>query len=141
MTVTAADVVAAARGHIGTRWQHQGRLPGAALDCAGLVICVARELGLVAQDFDVNGYVRVPDGTMIGWCDANMQRMPAPELGAVLSLIVHREPQHLGIVGDYRHGGWSLIHAASNAGRVIETRLMICRTMRIAGAWRLPGVA
>jgi hypothetical protein len=139
--VTAADVVAAARSHLGTRWQHQGRLPGVALDCAGLVITVARQLGLVAEDFDINGYVRVPDGTMLAWCNKHMQRVPTLELGAVLSLIVHREPQHLGIVGDYRHGGWSLIHAASNAGRVIETRLMICSTMRIAGAWRLPGVA
>ena len=139
--MTGADVVAAARSHIGTRWQHQGRLPGVALDCAGLVICVARQLGIVAPDWDVNGYVRVPDGTMLAWCDATMQRIEKPELGAVLSLIVHRQPQHLGIVGNYRHGGWSLIHAASNAGRVIETRLMLCKTMQIAGAWRLPGVA
>ena len=138
---TPAAVVAAARAHIGTRWQHQGRLPGVSLDCAGLVIVVARKLGLVPPTFDINGYTRVPDGTMLDWCNRHMTQLQGPELGAVLSLIVHREPQHLGVVGDYRHGGWSLIHAASNAGRVIETRLMICKTMRIAGAWRLPGVA
>ena len=34
---TSADVVTAARGQIGVPWMHQARLPGVALDCAGLV--------------------------------------------------------------------------------------------------------
>ncbi len=141
--VPAADVVAAARQHIGTPWQHQGRLPGVALDCAGLLIVVARELGLVPPDFDVNGYSRSPDGSMLDWCEANMRRIGEPELGAVLVLATSDEPQHLGIVGDYLHGGWSLIHA-NNSGdrpRVIETRLMFARNMQFRGAYRLPGVA
>jgi cell wall-associated NlpC family hydrolase len=140
MSATAADVVGAARGHLGTPWQHQGRLPGVALDCAGLIICVARQLGLVAPDWDVNGYARMPDGTMLDWCDQHMQRAPEIELGAVLVLKIVSQPQHLGIVGDYRHGGWSLIHGAANEGRVIETRLMFRRTLRLVRAYRLPGV-
>ena len=138
--MTGADVVAAARGHLETKWAHQGRLPGAALDCAGLVIVVARQLGLVAPDFDVNGYSRTPDGTMLRWCDETMQRMETLELGAVLTLATAQEPQHMGIVGDYRHGGWSVIHAASNARRVIETRLMFAQNFVLRGIYRLPGV-
>lgn len=137
------DVVAAARQHIGTPWVHQGRLPGVALDCAGLVIMVARELGLVAPDFDINGYARWPDGTMVEWCDRYMQRIADIELGAVLVLATTDEPQHVGIVGDYLHGGWSLIHA-SNTGkpaRCIETRLMFARNAQQRGVYRLPGVA
>ena len=82
--VTAADVVAAARAHIGTPWQHQGRLRGVALDCAGLVIMVARDLGIVEPDFDIRGYGRAPDGTMLAYCAGAMTALPGPELGAVL---------------------------------------------------------
>ncbi len=138
--MTGADVVAAARTHLGTRWRHQGRLPGVALDCAGLVIVVARQLGLVPADFDVNGYSRAPDGSMQDWCDRYMQPLAALELGAVLVLQTDREPQHMGVVGEYRHGGHSLIHASSAAGDVIETRLMFARNLVLRGVYRLPGV-
>jgi cell wall-associated NlpC family hydrolase len=140
---TRAEVVAAARGHLGTPWVHQGRFPGLALDCAGLVILVARGLGLVAHDFDVNGYERAPDGTMLGWCDGHMQRISEIELGAVLVLATAEQPQHLGIVGDYLHGGWSLIHAcnATRPPRCIETRLMFARNQQLRGIYRMPGVS
>lgn len=139
---TGADVVTAARTHLGTTWMHQARLPGVALDCAGLVIVVARSLGLVAADFDVNGYDRAPDGTMLSWCDQYMTLLATTEPGAVLVLQKSdlSEPQHLGIVGDYRHGGDSIIHACSHAGTVIETRLMFARNMVLRGIYRMPGV-
>lgn len=139
--MTGADVCAAARGHLETRWMHQGRLPGVALDCAGLVIVVARQLGLVAPDFDVNGYSRTPDGTMLRWCEESMTRIQALELGAVLAMQTDKQPQHLGIVGDYRHGGFSLIHAHTLAGRVIETRLMPAKNLVVRGIYRMPGIA
>lgn len=139
--MTGADVVAAARAHIGTKWVHQGRMPGAALDCAGLVIIVARDLALVPVEFDLGGYSRSPDGSMLRLCDAHMTRTGSLELGAVLVMQTDREPQHMGIVGDYRHGGWSLIHASSAAGRVVETRLMFARNQVLRGIYRLPGVA
>lgn len=139
--VRAADVVAAARAELGTPWMHQGRLPGVALDCAGLVIVTARRLGLVPNDWDLNGYARLPDGSLMARCAEHMQPIDQIELGAVLVLAVHRDPQHLGIVGDYRHGGWSLIHAASQAKRVIETRLMFAAGCELRGIYRLPGVA
>lgn len=138
--MTPADVVAAARQHLGTPWRHQGRMPGVALDCAGLVIIVARQLGLVPEAFDVNGYSRAPDGSMERWCDLHMQRLAAIELGAVLVLQTDKEPQHMGVVGDYRHGGHSLIHGSSTAGEVVETRLMFARNLRLRGVFRLPGI-
>jgi cell wall-associated NlpC family hydrolase len=139
---TAAEVVTAARTHIGTPWVHQGRFPGLAIDCAGLVILVARELAIVPADFDVNGYAQSPDGTMLTWCERYMTRVPAIELGAVLVMATDQDPQHLGIVGDYVHGGWSLIHAANGAHppRVIETRLLFVKNQRLRGIFRLPGI-
>ena len=139
--MTGADVVTAARAHLGTPWVHQGRLPGVALDCAGLVILVARQLGLVPADFDLNGYSRSPDGSMSRVCEHHMTALQALELGAVLVMQTDAEPQHMGIVGDYRHGGWSLIHASSSAGRAVETRLMFARNQVLRGIYRLPGVA
>lgn len=139
--MTGADVVAAARSHLGTKWMHQGRLPGVALDCAGLVIVVARQLRIVADAWDFNGYAREPDGSMLERCDALMTRIASPELGAVIVGSVVRRPQHMGILADYRHGGFSLIHAASDAGKVIEHRLLPQTVLRGAVMYRLPGVA
>lgn len=140
---TGAEVVAAARAELGTLWIHQARLPGVALDCAGLVIITARRLGLLPADWDIADYGRLPDGTLLHRCGQHMQRIHALELGAVLVVSITGEPQHMGIVGDYRHGGWSLIHAASNArpGRVIETRLMFHRAQQLQAVYRLPGVS
>lgn len=139
--ITGADVVAAARGHLNTRWQHQGRMPGVALDCLGLVIVVARQLGCVVADFDIEGYGRHADGSMLALCERHMTRIDAFELGCVLALAVVDDPQHLAIVGDYRHGGRSVIHAHSGEGRVIETRLMFAKNFELRGIYRLPGVA
>jgi cell wall-associated NlpC family hydrolase len=139
--MTGADVVAAARLELGTPWVHQQRAPRIALDCAGLVIVTAKRLGLVAEGFDVNGYSRTPDGTMLALCEAHMTPVSDLELGAVLVLQTDRDPQHIGIVGDYRHGGWSIIHACSSAGKVVETRLMFARNFVLRGIFRMPGVA
>jgi hypothetical protein len=137
------DVVDAARTHVDTPWRHQGRRSGEALDCAGHVIVVARQLGLVEPGFDINGYSRAPDGSMLELCRRFMLTLPAFELGAVAVLASEKDPHHMGFVGDYRHGGWSLIHASNIAQppRVVETRLLLSRALRLRGIFRLPGVA
>lgn len=141
--MTRADVVAEARTWLGTPWVHQHRAKGQAVDCAGLIICVARDLGLLPADFDLNGYSRMPDGTLLAVCDEHMDRIErsAMQPGDVLLMATEHDPQHMGILGDYRHGGLSLIHAASKAGRVIETRLMFAGNQKFRGAYALRGVA
>lgn len=141
---TAAEVIAAARGWIGTPFHHLGRLKGVGVDCAGLVIGVARDLGLIAPDFDIPVYSRRPDGhSMLAWCDQYMHRVDQMQIGNVIVVIVDKDPQHLGIVTDHRNSGFGIIHAASRSdgtGSVIETRLMFSRAMRFVRAYRLPGV-
>jgi len=145
MTVTRTDVVQAARGWVGTPYHHQARLNGVGVDCVGVVIGVARELGIVASDFDVSAYPRMPDGkSLMGLAELHMRRSDEPiQPGQVIVVAFDTDPQHMGIVGDYRHGGLSIIHAAAIArpGRVIETRLMFSRSMRFVAAFDLPGVA
>lgn len=142
---TRAEVVACARTWLGTPFHHAERQKGLGVDCAGLLIGVARELGLVAPEFDLPAYAPTPDGhTMLEWCDLHMTRVSqeAMQPGDVVVLITDVHPQHLGILGDYRHGGLSLIHAANNTGIgwVVETRLMFSRVQRFVAAYALPGV-
>jgi len=139
------DIVRVARSYLGTPWHHLERQPGIGIDCAGLIICVMRELGLCAPDWDVEPYIQIPDGlSMIKQCDQYMTRIPigAMQPGDAICIITDRHPQHLGILGDYLHGGLSLIHAANTAQppRVIETRLMVSRVCRVVAAYSLPGV-
>lgn len=141
---TRAEIVAAAREQLATPWVHQGRLPGVALDCIGLVIVVARRLGFVAPDFDVNGYKREPDGVLLpAGLREHLVQVPKHEMapGDVVVMAFDKSPQHVGIVVPYRNGGLAMVHAASRAGEVEETRLMFTDKMRFTGAYSFPGVA
>lgn len=145
MSVTRADIVATARLWIDTPWHHMGRTPHLALDCAGLLIALARHLRLVHRDFDVAAYERVPDGkAMLAICNAYMRRIKVDQAqaGDAVCLITDRHPQHLGVLAEYRHGGMALIHAANNArpARVIEHRFVHGMGMRLVAAYAFPGV-
>lgn len=140
-------VVTEARTWLGTPFHHQARLKGVGVDCVGLVIGVARSLGLVAPDFDVQPYARLPDGhSLMALATQHLQRLDVPakaptlQAGDVVVVSFDADPQHFGVLGDYRHGGLSLIHAHSISGRVIETRLMFSPTMKFVAAFALPGV-
>lgn len=144
--ITPEQVVAEARTWIGTPYQHQARVKGVGVDCAGLLIGVARALGLVSPDFDVNGYARLPDGwSLIESSERHMQRVERADMrgGDAVAVRFDSGPQHFGLLAPYRHGGMSIIHAASKHARVIETRLLFGsgpRAMKLVGAYRLPGV-
>jgi NlpC/P60 family putative phage cell wall peptidase len=140
---TRADIVTAARTWAETPFHHQARLKGVGCDCIGLVIGVARELGLITPEFDIAGYPRVPDGTtLMATAHEHMTeiRREAMQPGDVVVVSFDKDPQHFGILGDYRHGGLSIIHGASNPGRVIETRLVFSEHMKFVAAFALPGV-
>jgi cell wall-associated NlpC family hydrolase len=140
---TRTQIVAAARDWLGTPFHHQGRLKGVGVDCAGLVICVAREFALIPASWNPTGYSRAPDGaTLMAYCLEQMQPISQSEMqaGDVVVVRFDNYPQHLGIVGDYRHGGHSIIHASGNSGQVIETRLMFHAAMLYVASFRLPGV-
>jgi cell wall-associated NlpC family hydrolase len=143
---TRAQVIAEARTWVGTPYQHQARLKSVAVDCIGIVIGTARELGLVARDFDINGYSRQPDGTLIETAGRYMTRITQDEMqpGDVVAVAFDKDPQHFGILVDYRHGGLAIVHASTTYAKVIETRLLFGtapQTMKFVAAYRLPGIA
>ena len=140
---TRAEVCAQARLWIGTPFQHQQRARGVAVDCVGLIIGVARDLGLVAADFDVNGYPRVPDGrSLTALCREHMRPIEraAMQAGDVIEVAFDRDPQHLGVLVDYLHGGLAMVHASQTSARVVEHRLMFSQAMQFRAAYALPGI-
>lgn len=52
-----AAVVAEAMTWLLTPWRHQGRVKGAGVDCAGLIICAYRNAGMI-DDVDAGNYPR-----------------------------------------------------------------------------------
>jgi len=48
------EIVRLSRAYIDTPFHHAARLPGVGLDCVGLLVCVARAVGIVDKSFDVS---------------------------------------------------------------------------------------
>lgn len=133
-------VVDAARKYLGAKWRHQAR-DANALDCAGLVVRVARDLGLTAVSS--NDYPEHPDGArLLAECQKHMRPIPKRDfdIGDVLVMRFSAAPQHFGIVADYFAGGFSLIHAYRGADMVVEHRLDDIWRRRIVAAYQLPGI-
>lgn len=133
------ETVRIAREYIGTPYHHQARLKGHGVDCVGLVVCVARELGVLPSNVDVTGYSRIPDGkALMHHLTAHLDEVQKEDMapGDVVCVAFDKWPQHVGILGNYIHGGLSLIHACLHRGQVIETRLMFSQAMRFVAAFR-----
>ncbi|MEL6493931.1 MAG: hypothetical protein AAFQ41_02250 [Cyanobacteria bacterium J06623_7] len=134
--VTPKDIYLSARELVGTPWLHQGRLKGVGVDCIGLAILVAQDLGL--GDFNEADYPRTPDGTM--------QRRIAEKFptafsqpGVLLTFRFSQTEQHCGIVSEYMDG-LGLIHAWDVAKQVCEHRLDAYWLDRVTGVFGFPGV-
>jgi cell wall-associated NlpC family hydrolase len=137
--VTRDQIVAEARTWLGVRWQHQGR-SRAGVDCAGVVIRVAQDLGLT--DFDITGYARLAtDETMAQACREQLVPVAfhAMQPGDVLTLAWQRQ-RHIGIVGGHA-GALTLIHAYLHSRKVVEARLDDAMMARAIAAFRFPEVA
>ena len=138
-----ADVVNAARGWLGTRWHHQASLRGVGADCIGLIVGVARELGIPeAAQFDasqeIRGYGRQPDPEMLlRACDELLAPCEHPVAGDILLFRFASEPQHFGIMSasDY------FIHAYAQGRKVVENRINDMWRARIVGAYAYRGIA
>lgn len=83
-------------------------------------------------------------------CDRHLLPVSREQMepGDVLVAAISYDPQHVGILGNYRHGGvgeerLSLIHAAQRSngtGVVVETRLMFSENLKFVAAYRYPGI-
>ena len=111
-------IVASARSYIDVPFVHQGR-SRYGIDCAGLLTCVAYDLGM--KDVRVNDYGRSPDPTRAREIiEAHMNPVPFAELapGDVLSFVIVQDVQHYGLVVSMEPVRF--IHAYQTVGKVIE---------------------
>jgi len=108
-------IVATARGWIGTRFHHQGRLRKTeshkgGVDCLGLLAGVAAELDLRGPDgkpliaADETDYAHQPDTKRL-YARLSALLTPIPQGGIspgdILLLSIDESPQHLAIVSDF----------------------------------------
>lgn len=128
-----------ARRYLGTPFRHQGRLPGVGIDCVGVFICLARQLGWVSANFDITGYKRVPDGySLMHHLHEHFDEIERIEMqpGDFVCVAFDKHPHHVGVIGDYVHGGLSMIHASTRSNSVVEHRLVFNDEMRFVAAFR-----
>ncbi len=138
------NIVACARGWIGTRFHHQGRLKKSdkhkgGVDCLGLLIGVADELNLPFTKHDEFNYSHYPDTQRLRDNLANaMQEIPKEniEIGDVLLLSIDDNPQHLAIVSEIA-GEFSIIHAYAPARGVVEHVLDSWWQERVVAVFRV----
>jgi cell wall-associated NlpC family hydrolase len=154
--VSRAAVVAEARSWIDTPFAHQHDMKGHAVDCGGLIRGVSVALGLIPANYRdlapqrLRGYARTPDGDLgMQLCDFYWNRIAFDDArpgDVILVRWCDGPPQHGAILGDYPHGGLSMIHALGprHPNKVIEHRLMFGTDgrapMKLVAAYSLPGV-
>lgn len=137
--MTPSDIIAAARSCLGTPFAHQGRIKGVALDCAGLAVCVAHDLGV--EYIDQQGYSREP---ISGLLHGALIKQPCLERtwkdqmqpGDILLMRFGRDPQHLAI-----YTGQTIIHSFETVGIVCEHDLTDVWRRRIVAVYRFKGIA
>jgi cell wall-associated NlpC family hydrolase len=136
MPVEAADLIAAARDYVEARvpFRHQGRSRTAGLDCIGLIVCAARDIGIALPDR--HDYARDPRGDELEReMDATLIRIAEPEPAAVALIRFRDTKRHVALLTPKR-----VIHVWDLVGRACEHdyhRWFISRTARL---YRIPGV-
>lgn len=143
-------IVACARGWLGTRFVHQGRLKKGAshtggVDCLGLLVGIAAELELLDANkqqistWDEFDYPHYPDCERLKQrLGMVMQNIPTEGISAgdVLLLSVDGRAQHLAIVADGTQE-LHMIHAYAPAHKVVEHVLDGWWRARIEAAYRI----
>ncbi|USM11580.1 NlpC/P6 family protein [Citromicrobium phage vB_CbaS-RXM] len=106
-----------ARSWLGTKWMHQGR-SRRGVDCVGLLICAAADLGIEVPD--LKGYRRAPDPQVFLEHIRTNSEFETDTLPGHFGIFRDgTQPCHVGIFGEL-HGRVSLLHAYAGTGKVME---------------------
>jgi cell wall-associated NlpC family hydrolase len=123
MTAPGDRVAAEARKWIGTPWLHQGRNEHG-IDCVGLVVVVARALGV--SDYDFGNYSRNPDGWRLlpHFAAGGATRIDPKDArkGDMLVFRYYRYPCHVGILVEDTPEP-RVVHASAVRGTTMEEPL------------------
>ena len=128
-------IVDAARQHLGTPFHHQGRAPRKGIDCIGLLILIAKDLGYQAHD--AVGYSLRPQGKRLEnrlakSCD-RVEHLTDAQEGDILCFhfLGKGYPQHVGILTSK-----GMIHTYRDVGKVVEHTLDDSWMDRLHSIWR-----
>jgi len=126
--ITPNDIILKARQLVGVKWTHQGRhrIPSEGVDCAGLIIWTMENLGLATYEEHAN-YRRTTDGRILElicnrWLDPVPGGVRDMKIGDIAIIAFKLYPIHMGFIADAGYP-YSLIHALSTAGKVVEHSL------------------
>ena len=129
----ANKIIHEAEKWIGTPFHHQGRTIGVGVDCAGLIIGVARDLNIFNCTF--TGYGRQP---YLGLLEKEMEKYliktSSLEPGCIILMKFKTEPQHL----CFYAGNDQIIHAYESVKKCIKHRLDHRWKKRIVSFWKFP---
>lgn len=133
------DIVESARKNLGIPWRHQGRSK-TGLDCLGLLIVVADDLGIPYQD--EQGYQRRPNGhNLVNKFKDQLQEISIKDIQPGDALIFADEiyPCHVAIVSE-KYGKLHIIHAHATRRKVLEEQYGYEWPNKLRKAFRFPGV-
>lgn len=136
--MTRGEVVTAARKFIGTPFLHQGRNRHG-VDCAGFLALLFVGMGVPIKDFRAYGRTPYGEGLRTA-CRDNLGEPVTREWlpGDVALIAWEKHPHHVALIGEYAHGGLSLIHTYQSVGRVTEHRLDETWAARILEVYPCP---
>jgi len=138
------DVYLEARRWVGTPYHHQGRTFQRSCDCIGLVIGVARALGLrCPADRDLPNYAESPHD---GVAERTASELMAPARGEIqagqVGLFWYRDRghgQHFAIFAPFGHR-LTMIHAYMRIGQVVEAGVSDFWRKRLIRAYTYRGI-
>jgi len=130
--MTPQEITACARTYVGSPWRHQGRLKGKAVDCIGLIVGVAKELGFTEALFN-EPYGPTPDGHRLARefearCDIMWKPDPLEPMivnpndfqeGDIALMAWKTYPMHCAFLARGNET-WNIIHSFAQIGRVCE---------------------
>lgn len=134
--ITRQQVVDKGREYLGTKFQHQARIKGDRIDCAGLLICVGKELGLIDENFDFTNYDLLNDGADLKRIiELYADEIPISEMqsGDICIMMGGEYPQHCGFITDI-----GLLHCTR---RVVEHAIDAESYNNIVSVHKLRGVS
>lgn len=130
-------IISEARKLVGTPFDHQGRVPGVALDCVGELVCVGRACGLMVADETT--YPRETDGAALHRClEAACVPVPQEQIDRadVVIFLRGRSRWHGGVVT--KIDPLTMVHAWGRftASKVREEVVDDEWLARLHGVWR-----
>lgn len=131
-------IVNKAREFLGTPYHHQGRVKGAGIDCAGLVICVAHELKL--SEYDLDNYPKESDGVELQQLfSENAISARQLDIGNIILLKIKKVPQHCGIIA-FKDNVRTFIHACRKRQKVVEIELTKDYIRKVVNVYEFPNI-